>query len=83
MTGYCSHCLAEGEVARFRIPDLGLRFLDEDCHSRLDALGMVLIPVSDRDPRQPVPGRRVAWTDAVRRDWLGRGWLSSRASRAA
>lgn len=52
MNGFCSHCAQPGTVWRFRIPEVGLRYLMADCAERLAAMGLHIEPVTIEDPRQ-------------------------------
>ena len=55
MTGYCSHCLASGFVLRYRLFQVGLRYLCTDCYTRLSAMGMHIDPVTDEPRQRDVP----------------------------
>lgn len=55
---FCSHCRQPGEVARYRIAYVGLRFLDADCADRLNAMGMGIVAVTDSDQRVADEGRQ-------------------------
>lgn len=52
MNGYCSHCREFGYVLRYRMWQLGLRYLHPECESRLSSMGMRIEPVTIEDPRQ-------------------------------
>jgi hypothetical protein len=68
MTGYCSHCRIEGEVHRFRLAMVGLRWLDTECAIRLSAMGMH-IEATVPEPRVADRGHRArrVWSGGLRR----------------
>ena len=55
MTGHCSHCLTSGLVFRYRLWQVGLRYLCPDCFSRLSGMGMDIEPVTDEPRQRDVP----------------------------
>lgn len=59
-TGFCSHCAQPGQVSRYRLPGVGLRFLLPACAERLAAMGLIVELVTDVDPRARDRGERVA-----------------------
>ena len=68
--GHCSHCRQQTTVWRYRMAEVGLRYLCCPCFAALSALGMAIVPVTDADPRtldlgpeariRPGIGRRIA-----------------------
>jgi hypothetical protein len=72
MTGYCSHCRIEGEVHRFRLAMVGLRWLDTECAIRLSAMGMH-IEATVPEPRIEDRGYRArrVWATGIRQRLAG------------
>lgn len=58
--GFCSHCTRAGQVSRYRLPGVGLRFLLPAHAERLAAMGLIVELVSDEDPRARQRRERVA-----------------------
>lgn len=76
MIGSCTHCHGRRIVSRYRIAEVGLRHLCDDCEARLAAMGLVMVRVTHADPRQRdygQPARRRPGLGHRFRDLIRRG----------
>lgn len=79
MNGYCSNCRTETTVWRWRLADVGLRFLCVLCSDRLAAMGLFLTAVTADDPR--TADRRSVDRGNDRRRFIGGlRWVWDRAA---
>lgn len=52
MTGFCASCSKAGDVYRYRLQYVGLRWMEPECVERLRAIGMDIQFEPDAEPRR-------------------------------